>query len=365
MIMNTLKNTALVFFSIILSIVLLEFSLRLVKVELPLNRDHLSSPLFLDYTKEELDNKKMARHPNHGGNCVKKSSIKKMQWNPRFGWNDNDVNIDCINTLFNEGKKNIVFMGGSAMANYSLNYLTTIENYLFLNDNQFRSINLAESGARLSNELAIFVEYIPKLKKKPDLIVFFDGYNEFNSVRYGGNPIDDFYWSVGVKYRVHSPFKYYMIVLAERYEIFRLVYNKILGLSSSRIQPNFIDNKKIIEAANHYTYSKSVLKNLCDVYKIDYIFVLQPVFVLSKNLNSKIDIKIKKWHDKYFKNDEKVYRIGYSEIIKSNNDIRNLTNIFDNNSGIYFDGVHTNKVGAKIIGKNLRKIIFEKFNMNN
>jgi hypothetical protein len=65
-------------------------------------------------------------------------------------------------------------MGGSGMANYeSPNYLTSIENYIFLNDDRFRSINLAEGGARLSNELSIFVENIPKLKKKPDLIIFF------------------------------------------------------------------------------------------------------------------------------------------------------------------------------------------------
>jgi hypothetical protein len=254
-------------------------------------------------------------------------------------------------------------MGGSGMANYeSPNYLTSIENYVFLNDDRFRSINLAESGARLSNELSIFIENIPKLKKKPDLIIFFDGYNEFNSVKYGENPIDDFYWSLGVKKRIHNPLRYYLDVLTDRFLTFRLIYSQILSISSSRIQPTKIENRAIIEAANDYTYRKNIIKKLCKAYSIDCIFVLQPVFVLSKKLNSKTDIAIKKWHNKYFKNDKKVYQVGYNEIIKSNNDIINLTNIFDNQSGIYLDYVHSNKVGSKIIGESLRKIILEKFN---
>ena len=44
------------------------------------------------------------------------------------------------------------------------------------------------------------------------------------------------------------------------------------------------------------------------------------------------------------------------------NGILNLSNIFDNQPGIYFDYVHSNKVGSKIIGESLRKIIIEKFN---
>ena len=35
----------------------------------------------------------------------------------------------------------------------------------------------------------------------------------------------------------------------------------------------------------------------------------------------------------------------------------NLSNIFDNQSNIYFDAVHFNKYGSEIIGKELRKIL--------
>ena len=356
--MDFFKKISLVFFSLILTFVILEFSLRLFEVKLPKESD-----LYFNYSNEVLDRKKPFKHANNGGNCIREKFAKKMQWNPRFGWNDKDVDIDCINKLFNEGKKNIVFMGGSVMANYeSPNYLTSIENYVFLNDDRFRSINLAESGARMSNELSIFLETIPKLKKKPDLIIFFDGYNEFNSIRYGGDPIDDFYWSLSVKKRIHNPIYYYFDVLIDRFLTFRLIYSQILRISSSRIQPSEIENRTIIEAANDYTYRKNITKKLCEVYNIDCIFVLQPVFVLTKNINSKTDIAIKKWHNKYFNNDKKVYQVGYNEIIKSNNDIVNLSNIFDNQPGIYFDYVHSNKVGSKIIGESLRKIIIEKFN---
>ena len=119
-----------------------------------------------------------------------------------------------------------------------------------------------------------------------------------------------------------------------------------------------MENQKIIESARDYIYRKNILNNLCSVYKIKCVYVLQPVFVLSKNLVGKTDQQISKWILKYFKNDEVIYKIGYAEISNLDRSIKyNLINIFDNQSNIYFDHVHTNKYRSEIIGKELRKIL--------
>ena len=45
------------------------------------------------------------------------------------------------------------------------NYLSSIEYFAFKdNINEYRSINLGESGARISNHLSMFLEYVPKIK---------------------------------------------------------------------------------------------------------------------------------------------------------------------------------------------------------
>lgn len=352
------KKKILVLSSIIIGLLLVEFLLRIFSVKLP-DKDLL----YNDYSKEELNLNFPFRHKNHGGECIKPRFIREMQWHPRFGWNDKNINFDCVEKIFSEGKTNIIFMGGSAMANYETpNFLTSIEYYMFKDSDEFRSINLAESGARLSNELSIFIEYVPKMKIKPDIIIFFDGLNEFNGIRYNGDPQDDFYWAAGVKRRIHEPSKFYFDVAIERSYLFKFLFHRLLGLSSARIQQSNIAKSKIIESAKDYVYRKNILNNLCSVYKIKCIYTLQPVFVLSKNLTGKTDKQIEKWILKYFKNDEMIYKIGYAEMLNLDRSLKyNLNNIFDNQSNIYFDYVHTNKYGSEIIGKELRKILdFEK-----
>ena len=82
---------------------------------------------------------------------------------------------------------------GSAFAP---NYLTTIEYYAFARDEDFVSINLSESYARLSDMSARLIHDIIELR--PNLAVFLVGFNEFHAVQFGGLPGDDFYWTAGV-----------------------------------------------------------------------------------------------------------------------------------------------------------------------
>ena len=126
------KIKLLVLSSIIISLLLVELFLRILSLKLPVS--DLNGPLYKEYSKEELDQSLSFRHRNHGGECIKRRFLKKLHWHPRFGYNNKNIDFDCVEQLFSEGKTNIIFMGGSAMANHQTpNYLTSIEYYMFKN----------------------------------------------------------------------------------------------------------------------------------------------------------------------------------------------------------------------------------------
>ena len=67
---------------------LIELLLRILSVNLPARARDLKSDLYKEYSIEELDLSIPFRHKNHGGECIKTGFRKKMQWHPRFGYND-------------------------------------------------------------------------------------------------------------------------------------------------------------------------------------------------------------------------------------------------------------------------------------
>ncbi len=356
--MNNYKNYFLLFITLTVCIFVTEIILSKLKLKFP-NHDLL----YKSYSKKELDKSQKFRHQNHGGNCVKRRFVKKMQWHPRFGYNDINLNIECVNNLFRSNTINIIFFGGSAMANYETpNYLTSIEYYMFGNSEKYRSINLAEGGSRLSNELAQFIEYVPKLKRKPDYAIFFDGYNEFQGVRYNGNPEDDFYWTASVSRRIHHPIFFIIDKLIEKSFIAKLIFYNIFQYNSARMVSNEVKKEDIIKAAEDYILRKKVTKILCKEFEIECIFAIQPAFILTKNIESNSDKQIFDWHEKNFPNDRKIYEIGYNHIFSNDKEAFNLTNIFDNHSELYFDYVHSNKKGSKLIAIELLNILKNKMN---
>lgn len=348
------KNFLLTLLSILAALFLIEVFLRINSLDSAIN----IKEYYFKYTKPELDKNLPFRKDNHGGKCVNVNFSSKMKWHSRKGFHDKDVNIDCVDKLFSSKNKNIIFMGGSAMANYQTpNYLTSIEYFFeknFLKD--FRSINLAEGGGRMSNNLNSFIEYIPKLKNKPDFIIFLDGYNEFLPLLYGGKPSDDFYYTTTVKDRIHNINKYLFFKIIEKSEVLKIIFYKTFNIKNTRIVKKNIDQKKIIKAANDYLYRKNIIKNLCNNYKIKCIFLLQPVFSLTKNINGKFDKRLFNIEKYYFSSSSMTYNLGYSLLVKDP-DIYNLSNIFDNKNDIFIDMVHFNKTGSEIIGQSINKIL--------
>ena len=297
------------------------------------------------YEKKELDESLNFRHDFHGNNCIKRGlTQKKMHWHPRYGGQDKIIDTECINEMFAKKKKNIVFMGNSAMANgLTPNYLTSIEYYLFKDDlNSYRSVNLAESAARMSNTLSMFIEYIPKIKNI-DAIFFIGGYNEILPLLHNGKYDDDFYWTAGVKKRVHKPFSF----LIETYT----KNSFVLGL---RNKVNIkINDDDIVKSIEDFKYRKKIFLNLCKIYNIKCFMYLQPILYKSKNMNGKsyYDLKNIFMEQLKFSN---VFIKGY-KLLEADKDLISLVKLFDDKENIYTDDVHFDKYGAKLIAKEMKK----------
>jgi hypothetical protein len=354
-----MKKIFFSFLTFIIAFFIIEFFLRLITG--PINKNKVSNYVITDtykkYKTEELDKKIKFRHKFHGGECIKSILDKeKLNWHPRIGYQTKKIDINCINSLFTNKTYNIVFFGGSVMArDKDFNFLSSIEHFAFKNEMEnFRSVNFAESGARLSNSLSMFVEYISKINNI-NLIVFLDGINEFGSIRYNGRPDDDFFWTAGVKRRINNPESYFLDIIIDRFKTFELI-SKLFNYESSRIQYRKVNLSQLSASVDDYNYRKKIIKKLCNQNKLKCIFLIQPHFYSTKGLNSKLDKKLDKFIKKTFPQLEYVVQKGY-EILLKNNDVYDLTEIYNNQNEIFIDDTHTNKFGAEILGKEIIKII--------
>lgn len=298
------------------------------------------------YNKDELNKKIPFRHEFHGGICISHGlTSNKMNWHPRIGAQDKHVNVECVNNLFTSKTTNIVFFGGSAMASaLTPNYKTSIEYFMFKkNLDKFRTINLAESGARMSNNLSSFIEYIPKFNNV-DYIISLDGYNEILPLRYSDNADFDFYWEAGVKERLHNP------------ELFLL--NKYLNnsyLNNFFFKEKKKINKKLVkESFNEYQYRKNIFKKLCKIEDIKCIFFFQPTVYNSRNMTGDRISIIKNF---FLRNNSKQIHQFFYKLADTDMDIINLDHLFDNKIDIYLDDVHFDKFGNEIIGSSMIKYI--------
>lgn len=300
------------------------------------------------YSKEELRRDLPHFTERQGGQCIEIRS--GLNWDPRFGFASKKLNKECARKLFAAYPKSVVLLGGSAMENLQApNYLTTIDSYAFGEDKTVASLNLAESGARHANMLFRFLHEVIELR--PAYVVFLDGFNEFNSVRYGGAPEDDFYWTAGVKDRVQNPLKYFRDKLVEKSRLAQLIALKTGFINSARLPPSRVDTKSIEQAAEYYVKMRNYTQTMCEAYRIKCIFIIQPTALVENTPGASAKAVIRA-HQKEFKADTEIYRTGYDYILrKANGKVVDASHLFDGKDNVYLDVVHFNKVGSELIGK--------------
>tara|TARA_B110000305_G_C19462337_1_gene655458 strand:+ start:1575 stop:2687 length:1113 start_codon:yes stop_codon:yes gene_type:complete len=357
-----MKNFLIIFISVFATLILADLSYNYF-FRINFDGEKLDQKTFYTkYTKQENDKSLPLRHKLNGGECVIKSLMRpgaKMNWHPRFGANNNDINIDCINQLFQSDKINIIFFGGSVMANDEApNYLTSIEYYGFNKHfDKYRTINLANSGARMSNNLSSFIEHVPKINNV-DFVIFVDGMNDFTAVQLGSNPEFDTYWAQGVKDRINNPKIIIIEKLISKSITFELIFKYIFKYQSIRDKSNikYMTKNNIIKAAEDYNYRKKISQIYCNAMDIKCHYVLHPSIYFDDTKRS-YNNNIAKYYAKNFSENSYLYNTGYNHIIKSNSDIINFSKIFNNYDDIFVDSAHFNKKGSKLIGEKLFTLI--------
>lgn len=312
------------------------------------------SNLWAKYTQQELDPKISSFHVRTGSRCMKKIT---PTWHHKIGFKDKEINFDCLKKHFSNNKIKIAFFGGSVMeSTYYKNYLTSIDWQVINDMKNVNSINFAQSGSRLSNELASFIEMLKY--SKPDIAIFLDGANEFNSIKYNdGKPEEDFYWTVWAKKRIEDPYKIYLDKIIEKSATAKVILVDILKYQPSNyIKFKKIQKNEIIKAANDYIHHKNIIKSLCKINDIRCLFFLQPIIHTTEYLGESLSKNIKERFLNYYPNNELIYTLGYKTIL-NNNDVIDLSNILSGVNYAFIDEFHLNKNGSKIIANEIKKSI--------
>lgn len=347
--LKLVKYCFLYFFLFILCIIVFEFSSHFILKDRIEDID--LSKLWSTYNEEELDRSISTLNINTGLNCV---DYIIPTWNHKFGYVSKKIDYECAHKHFEKNNLNIVFFGGSVMDNQRYhNHLTTIDGYVIKNLDNAKSINFAESGSRLSNEYAHFSIMLKNIK--PKIAIFFDGYNEFESLKYvNGNYDEDFYWTVWARSRIENPYKIYFNKLVD-FSYTAKAFANLFNYQNDNKVKKTIKKKEIVNAANDYMHYQKLINILCKEYNIKCLFFLQPNIYTSKGLDNTIPKHIKKINDYYYPFNNDLYKEAYS--ILDNEENINLSHILDNQNLAYIDYAHLTKVGSMIIGKEIAKHI--------
>jgi hypothetical protein len=309
------------------------------------------------YSPEELRPSELSL-PRQGGRCVHQIFSGGMRWDPRFGLATKTLDMVCAKEFFKSARTKVVLLGGSTMGGaFAPNYLTTIDYYAFASDENFVSINLAESFARLSDMSARFIHEIIELR--PNVAVFLVGFNEFHAMQYGGLPGDDFYWTAGVSRRVHHPM---MFLLDKAIDSSKLAQALLIqtGIYLSPRATRKIDLTLVDQEVDYYFRTQEYTSVLCRQYWIKCFFILQPTPLVQSNLNDR-DRLIVQERLKYFPQSQEIMTRGYALLKRGRNGNRVLdaSGLFDGVADAYFDVDHFTKVGNALLGRYIHDAILQ------
>jgi hypothetical protein len=310
------------------------------------------------YTPEELRTSDPSL-PRRVNPCVH-PGLPGLNWDPRFGFAAKRLDKACARELFKSAATSVVLFGGSAMnSSGAPNHLTTIDHYAFGDDQSVVSINLAESAARLSNMSARFLHEVIELR--PKVAVFLVGLNEFNSIRFGGPPGDDFFWTAGVSRRVHHPMMFLLDKAVEKSRLAQVLLIQTGIYPSARQPSKHVDMKMVDMDVDYYFRTQEQTAILCKSYSIRCIFILQPTPLARDHLNDRERLLVQA-HSKIYPEDAKMIARGYRLLRagRGGNRVLDPSALFDGVADANFDPNHFTKIGNAILGKYIRDVALER-----
>lgn len=347
--LNWFKSLIIILIILFTSIFLLEMVSRTI-----LDWKDKKNLDYSDYLPKELDRSLPFVTEQNGSKCIEFN--KEFNWNQWWGFSQKNLDLECAKRHFSKNTFNIVFMGGSAMYNrFAPNFLTTID-YLTTSDlKNVRSINLAETNARHMNMSIRFQREVIKLK--PGLVIFFDGFSEFNSIPYRGRPNDDYYWTATGKNRMQLHHRFYIDKLISLSAFLELILvHTGLYQSSRNMSGVTIKETDIEQSALTYIRDKKITQTLCKAFEIKCFFIIHPN-IYSSQIDEHLDII--SIDEKKAPYNEMIINKGFKFILDRCDDCIDFSKGLNNQKQTFVDPVHFLKKGNIKIAELFRKFILE------
>ena len=323
--------------------------------------------IYARYSPEERDGTLPLFNEQQGGEIVRIRSggtswRSKGDWyHPYYGYRAIYVDEDRARTHLEGGELSVVFVGGSTMGNlYTPNYLTSIDNAFHNTLADFKtvhSLNLAEVGARSTNEIMRFMLEVVPLN--PDVVVFLDGYNEFTALGYGRDPETDYHW-MSVNDRVNAPLYFLRDRVIEKSALLQALFWQTGYLDSPQRMRKIATEEEIVRAAELYVQNTKFIHQLCKANDILCLSFLQPNILTKLHLTESEQASIDNWlvHQPHFQN---ILEVGYQHIRDHSTEVIDLSDVLgDTKETIYFDWPHLSKEGNARVGEAMARVVREK-----
>ena len=306
-----------------------------------------------------------------------KCALKKSDYYHKLFFFSAPKNLDCdgwstiksqngpwvrntINFSDQSNENNIWFFGGSTMYDGVLSDKDTIPSLvsekLNFNNKNFYVENFGIGGLDLHYEVNNFFNLLRFSKNKPEIVVFYDGYNDiFNKLKYSGE-FFIFNFSQNLMYdqnNFHKSLYFFSEFLSDHSVIYKnTLGKKIRKFNIDRLQ----QNKKeftIDEISDDFINSIKIANDLAKKNKIDIYFFLQPTPFARKN---PVGIEISYHNLDEAKLARKVYRNISTKINLEN--FYDISNVFDNYSEQFFyDYAHLSRKGNLVIAEKILQIL--------
>jgi len=258
-----------------------------------------------------------------------------------------------------EDVKEIWFFGGSTTFSRYTSDSNTIPSVvareLYNKNIKARVVNFGMSGLNHAYELNNLITALREFPSRPDLVVFYDGYNDsITSVAYGGDHVNlafvnGFFHSFKNHERLFFDLNE---VISEYSYVYRRLWSLIkygkFGLTS---------DFSIDEAVSHYTKAVEISDIVLEGLSVKRLYLLQPMTFTRKNKNS-VEVNYEgAWGE--------VGRTVYKGILagqKDNPYFYDISNVFDDNSEqLFYDIGHLGDKGNLLVGEKIAELITAEF----
>ena len=115
-------------------------------------------------------------------------------------------------------------------------------------------------------------------------------------------------------------------------------------------------NDYVIEEASYYLNDKTITETLCNKYRIECFFVIQPIIYFS---STEENLALIQNESKKFPIDGIIYKPGYQMVLENCLNCKDASRLLNDVAGAFIDPVHFTKHGGEVLSKFILKIINE------